>query len=130
MRLELGPNLMFFYNFGNPGNHGNPGNPGNSDFKQKNLFMILVILVILSYIINLKLGQASYAITNEICNESFLALENLVTQQPQPTPSSPNFRSFSADLFLKLFQHLKFGEQKCALICFDWNFFKHFAQNS
>ena len=33
-------------------------------------------------------------------------------------------------LFLKLFQHLKFGEQKCALICFDWNFFKHFAQNS
>ena len=90
----------------------------------------IMSLFCLSYIINLKLGQASYAITNEICNESFLALENLVTQQPQPTPSSLNFRSFSADLFLKLFQRLKFGEQKCALICFDWNFFKHFAQNS
>ena len=74
----------------------------------------IMSLFCLSYIINLKLGRASYAITNEICNESFLALENLVTQPPQPTPSSPNFRSFSADL--------------CALICFDWNFFKHFAK--
>ena len=74
--------------------------------KKMCLFMVMFI--------NLKLGRASYAITNEICNESFLALENLVTQPPQPTPSSPNFRSFSADL--------------CALICFDWNFFKHFAK--
>ena len=89
----------------------------------------IMSLLCLSYIINLKFGRASYAITNDFAM-IFLALENLVTQQPQPTPSSLNFRSFSADLFLKLFQHLKFGEQKCALICFDWNFFKHFAQNS
>ena len=59
----------------------------------------IMSLFCLSYIINSKLGRA-YAITNEIRDEFFLALENLVTQPPHPTPSSPNFRSFSADLFL------------------------------
>ena len=104
---------------------GKPKNPENGESESG----FIMSLFCLSYIINSKLGRA-YAITNEIRDEFFLALENLVTQQPQPTPSSPNFRSFIADLFLKLFQRLKFGEQICALICFDWNFFKHFAQNS
>ena len=31
----------------------------------------IMSLFCLSYIINLKLGQASYAITNEICNDFF-----------------------------------------------------------
>ena len=78
---------------------GKPKNPENGESESG----FIMSLFCLSYIINLKLGQASYAITNEICNEFFLALENLVTQPPQPSPSSPNFRSFSADLFLKLF---------------------------
>ena len=65
---------------------GKPKNPENGESESG----FIMSLFCLSYIINLKLGQASYAITNEICNDFFLGL-GLGNPAPPTHPLFPQF---------------------------------------